>query len=166
MRWFRRRPERAWSRHVTSGKPITPMREPPPTPRELVSVVGIGQTETVNGVALTLLSLERYREADIVTFRLTHRRGMHLDFPSPELFITVTTGDDSPVRRISMMGGAGGGNGQELVFRYSYSFAPPIPENATEVVIEVSKIEWARYGRNERKIASVEVGPWRFTIKP
>jgi len=142
------------------------MREPPPTPRELISVVGVGQTETVNDVALTLLSLERYREADLVTFRLVHRRGMHVDFPSPELFITIATGDDSPVRRISMMGGSGGGNGQELVFRYSYAFAPPIPQEATDVVIEVSKIEWARYGRNERKITSVEVGPWRFTIKP
>src|SRR2546430_14803664 len=138
----------------------------PPTPRGLVSVVGVGQTEMVNGVALTLLSLERYREADIVTFRLTHRRGMHFDFPSPELFITVLTSDGAPPRRLWMMGGGGGGNGQELVFRYSYSFAPPIPPDATEAVIEVAKIEWARFGRNARTIASVDVGPWRFTIKP
>src|SRR2546428_4482608 len=124
--------DRRWSRIVSSGKRIGPMPEPPPTPRELISVVGVGQTETVNGVALTLLSLERYREADIVTFRLTHRRGMHLDFPSPELFITIATGDDSPVRRISMMGGSGGGDRQERGVLYSSSFAPPLPQNAPE----------------------------------
>jgi hypothetical protein len=148
-----------------TGKRTEPFVPPPPTPRELVSVVGVGQTQTVDGVALTLLSLERYREADVVTFRLTHRRGLHLDFPSPELFIAVTTGDDAPPRHLSMIGGGGGGNGQELVFRYTYSLAPPIPQDAREAVIEVGKIEWVRHGRNERKIASVDIGPWRFMIK-
>src|SRR6266571_1236876 len=163
MRWFGRRSQSRRELAVASGKrgahPITP---PPPTPRELIDVIGVGATETVGGVGLTLLSLERYREASVLTFRLVGRRGLSFDFPSPELFITITAGDDVPTRRLWMMSGGGGGNGQELIFRYAYAFAPPIPQGATEAVIEVSKIEWARYGRNERKGSSVDVGPWRF----
>src|SRR2546421_4592715 len=80
-RWFRHTPD-----HRGSPASTTP---PPPAPRELVEVLGIGAAQTVGDRTITLLSLERYREGDIVTFSLTSKRGLHLDFPSPELFLAV-----------------------------------------------------------------------------
>ena len=136
-------------------------------PRELIEVIGVGKTEMVNGVALTLLSLERYREGDVVTFRLTSKRGLHLEFPSPELFIAVGPAASTSIPRFFMMGGGGGGGGNELTFRYSYGFSPGMPDGATDWVIEVTKIEWVwLYRSPERRVASVDVGPWRFVVRP
>ena len=140
-----------------------PPTAPYPTPRELVGVVGVGATETVNGEAITLLALERYREADIVTFRFARpRRGRH-ELHFPELDIGVTGGDDV-ARRVWAMGGGGGG-GDELIFRHAYAFAPPTAE-ARDVVIEVRKIDWMKHSERGRGVGSTDVGPWRFTIKP
>ncbi len=168
MRWLRpSRPKREWAWHVSVGQagPLVP--PPPPTPRELIEVIGVGKTEVVNGVALTLLSLERYREGDIVTFRLTAKRGLHLDFPSPELFIAVGPAASPSTPRFSMMGGGGGGGGKDLIFRYSFGFSPGMPDEATDWVVEVTKIEWVRPRRSpQRKVASVDAGPWRFVIRP
>jgi hypothetical protein len=167
MRWLRpARPKREWAQHVSAGKVGPPVPQPP-TPRELIEVIGVGKTEVVNGVALTLLSLERYREGDIVTFRLTAKRGLHLDFPSPELVIAVGPAASPSTPRFSMMGGGGGGSANDLTFRYSYGMSPRMPDEATDWVIEVTKIEWVwGYRSPERKVASVDVGPWRFTIRP
>lgn len=139
----------------------------PPQPRTLVEVIGVGRTETVNGVSLTLLSLERYREGDILTFSLTSKRGLHLDSPSPEIFIQIGPSGATATPRFSMMSGGGGGAGNELIFRYSFGVAPGMPDDATDWVIEVAKIEWVfPYRSPERKVARVDLGPWRFTIRP
>jgi hypothetical protein len=166
MRWLRRpgRPQRSWTLHGGKSEPSV---APPPALRELIEVIGLGKTETVGGVALTLLSLERYREGDLVTFRLTRKRGLHLDFPSPELSLAVGPAASMSTPRFSMMSGGGGGGGNELTFRYSYGFSPGMPDGATDWVIEVAKIEWVRpYRSPERKVASVDVGPWRFVVRP
>jgi hypothetical protein len=167
MRWLRpSRPKRDWAQLVSVGQ-VGPPVPPPPTPRELIEVIGVGKTEMVNGVALTLLSLERYREGDVGTFRLTAKRGLHLDYPSPELFIAVGPVASPWTPRFSMMGGGGGGSGNDLTFRYSYGMSPRMPDEATDWVIEVTKIEWVRHYRSpERKVASVDAGPWRRTIRP
>lgn len=153
--------------HLTQpGGPQRPMT-PPPRPRTLVEVLGIGRTETVNGVPLTLLSYERYREGDFVTFSLTSRRGFHLDYPSPEIFMRVGPAAATATPRFSDSGGGGGGDGQELRFRYSFGFSPPMPDDAADWVVEVTKIEWVRpYRQPERKVAHVDEGPWRFVIRP
>jgi hypothetical protein len=117
-------------------------------------------------VSLTLLSLERYREGDIVTFSLKSRRGLHLDFSSPEIFMQIGPAGATATPRFSMSGGGGGGNGQDLDFRYSFGFSPGMPDDATDWVIEVTKIEWVRpYRSPERKVARADIGPWRFVIR-
>jgi hypothetical protein len=137
---------------------------PPPQPRELIDVLGIGQTETVSGVALTLLSLERYREGHIALFRLHRARGrLEREFPSPELDLAITPEGTVPYR-FWMMGGGGGGGTRELEFRYSYAIVPAPPSDASEVVIEVRAISWKRYGAGTYKVVSVDPGPWRFRI--
>ena len=143
------------------------MPPPPPRPRTLVEVLGIGRTETVNNVALTLLSYERYREGDYVTFSLTSRRGMQRDYPTPEIFMRVGPSGATETPRFSDGGGGGGGGGQELYFRYSFGFGPPMPDDVNDWIVEVTKIEWARpYRGPERRVARVDEGPWRFVIRP
>jgi hypothetical protein len=73
---------------------------PPPQPRVLVDVVGVGQTETVNSVALTLLSVERYREGHVVLFRMfRHRERSERDLPTPHFDLAVTPEGSTPYRR-------------------------------------------------------------------
>jgi hypothetical protein len=138
---------------------------PPPQPRELIDVVGVGLTETVGGVALTLLSVERYREAHIALFRLFRARGrFEWEFPSPHLDLSVTPEGEAPYRHW-MMSGSGGGGMRELEFRQSYAIAPAPPSEATETVIEVRKISWERYAAGTYKVVAVDTGPWRFSLK-
>lgn len=140
----------------------------PPRPRELIEVLGVGKTETVSGVALTLLSLERYREGDVVTFRLARQRAKwQRDFPSPELFLAVGPAGAPATPRFSGMSGGGGGGMEEIEYRYTFSFSPGMPDDANDWVIEVTKIHWIRpYRSPERNIESVDLGPWRFAIRP
>src|SRR5512132_2081161 len=82
---------------------------PPPQPRELIDVVGIGRTETVGGVAVTLLSLERYREGHVALFRMfRHRERSERELPMPHFELAVTPENSTPYR-FWMMGGTGGG---------------------------------------------------------
>jgi hypothetical protein len=143
------------------------MPPPPPRPRELIEVIGVGQTETANDVAVTLLSLERYREGDIVTFRLLRKRAKwERDFPSPELFIAVGPSGATARPRFGGMSGGGGGGMEEIEYRHTFSLSPGMPDDVTDWVVEVEKIEWVRMGQPGRTVQSVDVGPWRFVIRP
>lgn len=140
-----------------------PFPPPPPQPRELIDVIGVGATETVGGVAITLLSLERYREGQIALFRLFRARGrLEREFPSPHLELGVTPEGTSPYR-FWMMGGTGGGT-REVEYRQSYAIVPAPPGDASELVIEVRAISWERYDAGKYKVVSIDPGPWRFSI--
>src|SRR2546428_9485990 len=131
MRWLRRRrrrPPRRVRMVAVRGTKTEPMPPVPPTPRELVEVIGIGRTETVNNVSLTLLSLERYREGDIVTFRLVRRRGLHRDFPSPELFIATGPAAATATPRFGYMSGGGGGGVGQVRYCHSVCLKPRMPD--------------------------------------
>jgi len=137
---------------------------PPPQPRVLVDVIGVGRTETAGGVALTLLSVERYREGHVALFRLVRARGrFERDYPSPHLELVVLPEGAAPYR-FWMMGGSGGGM-RELEYRQSYAIVPAPPSDTSETVIEVREISWERYRAGARKVVSVDGGPWRFTIR-
>jgi hypothetical protein len=142
--------------------------EPAPAQRELVEVLGIGRTEVAHGVALTLLSLERYREGDTLNFRLVRKRGfLQRDIPSPELFIRVGPSSATHTPRFSGMSGGGGGGMQEITYRFSFGVSPGMPDDAGDWVVEVTKIEWVKpYRSPERRIWSIDHGPWRFVIRP
>lgn len=135
---------------------------PPLQPRELVDVVGIGQTETVHGVALTLLSVERYREGHIALFRLRRARGRtEREFPTPDLSLVVTPAGTVPYR-FWMMSCSGSGMPPEVEHRQSYAIVPAPPSDAGDIIIEVREISWKRYGSGTYKVVSVDTGPWRF----
>jgi hypothetical protein len=144
-----------------------PVPTPPPQPRELIDVIGVGQTETVGGIALTLLSLERYREGHVALFRMfRHRERSERDVPLPHFELAVTPESGSTPYRFWMMGGTGGGGvAGEMEYRQAYAIAPSPPSDGSEIVIEVREVSWERLGAGTRKVVSVDTGPWRFTIR-
>ncbi|HKY50112.1 MAG TPA: hypothetical protein VJP45_02535 [Candidatus Limnocylindria bacterium] len=153
-------------RLVFSGKgPAVP--PPPPQPRELIDVLGVGTTQTVGGVALTLLSIERYQEGLIALFRMFRARGLlEREFPSPHLELAVMPVASVPYR-IWMTSGGGGGGMREIEYRHSYAIVPAPPDDANELVIEATKITWERYrgtGSYPYEVVKVDVGPWRFRV--
>jgi hypothetical protein len=166
MRLFRRRSPSGWLvRAPLRNGAAHPIPPPPPQRRDLIEVVGVGHTETVGDVALTLLSVERYREGHIALFRLFRtRESSEREFPSPHLELAIVPEGTVPYR-FWMMGGTGGGGMRELEYRQSYAIAPAPPSDTSETVIEVRTISWERYGAGTRKVISVDTGPWRFAIK-
>jgi hypothetical protein len=121
-------------------------------------------TENVGGVALTLLSVERYREGHVALFRLLRARGrFEMEYPSPSLHLAVTPEGTVPYR-FWMMGGGGGGM-REIEYRLSYAIVPAPPSDVSETVIEVREIVWERWKEGTHKVASVDTGPWRFSIR-
>jgi hypothetical protein len=114
-------------------------------------------------VALTLLSVERYREGHVVLFRVFRARGrLEREFPSPHLELAVIPEGTVPYHCWMMSGGGGGM--RELEFRQSYAIVPAPPSDAAETVIEVRAISWDRYDGGTRRVVSVDPGPWRFSI--
>ena len=127
-------------------------------------MTGVGVTQTVDGVALSLLSLERYREGVIALFRMRRRRGpFEREFSSPHLAITVLPAGPMP-HSVWLMSAGGGGGMRELEFRMSYAIVPAPVADAGVIVIEVGEISWAHHRQGTRKVVSVDNGPWRFTI--
>jgi hypothetical protein len=166
--FFRSRsPRREYTLIRDTGAADHPALPPsPPQPRELVDVVGVGQTETVNGVAVTLLSVERYREGHVVLFRMfRHRKRSERDLPMPHFELSVTPQSSMPYR-FWMMGGTGGGGVEgEMEYRQAYAITPSPPSDDGEVVIEVREISWKRYGSGTYKVVAVDTGPWRFSVR-
>jgi hypothetical protein len=166
MRLFHRRSRsREVFRYTQKTGAVHPIPPPPPAqPRELIDVVGVGHTQTVGGVSLTLLSVERYREGHIALFRLLRARGRsEREFPSPHLELRVLP--EGPVPYGFWLSGGTGGGMVELEYRQSYAIVPAPPSDASETVIEVRDVSWVRFGAGTRKVVSVDTGPWRFTIK-
>jgi hypothetical protein len=158
-----RTPRRVVTFHDATGTAERPT--PPPQPHDLIDVVGIGATETVGGVTLTLLSVERYREGHVVLLRLLRPRGrLEREFPFPHLDLAVRPEGPVPYR-FWMMGGGGGGM-REVEYRLSYAIVPAPPRDADETVIEVRSISWDRQDGGTRKVVSVDPGPWHFSIGP
>ena len=132
--------------------------------RELVSVIGVGQTVTAADLSITLLSYERYREADIANFWfVTERKPERFVFP--ELVFQVATTRDAVTRRPWGMGGSGGGGRDDhYSWRHSTAFVPPAADGA-EVQIEISRIDWMSHSSGQANVASTTQGPWRFTVR-
>jgi hypothetical protein len=164
LRFFRSRPSHAiTSRLFTKGQAAA-LPPPPPQPRELIDVVGVGATETAGGVALTLLSLERYREGHVALFRLLRARGLfELEYPFPHLDLVVTPEGTAPYR-FWMMSGGGGGGMREIEYRLSYAIVPAPPSAASGTVIDVREISWQKHHEGKYKVVGVDTGPWRFSI--
>jgi hypothetical protein len=163
--FFRSRPSSVTAHQVVRGKsPSAPVQPRPPQPHDLIDVIGVGVTENVGGVALTLLSVERYREGHVALFRLLRARGLfEMEYPSPSLHLAVTPEGTVPYR-FWMMGGGGGGM-REIEYRLSYAIVPAPPSDVSETVIEVREIVWERWKEGTHKVASVDTGPWRFSIR-
>ena len=119
----------------------------------------------VGGVALTLLSLERYAEVSILLFRLVAPRPRGHDFFTPQLHGSITYPSSRNYAHTPMSSGGGAGE-HEIEYRMSYAFWPT-PPSGTELAITVSEIAWQRLpsGPVAREVAMTTVGPWRFVVQ-
>jgi hypothetical protein len=164
--FFRSRASRrdyAFGLRTGTAEPLAPA--PPSQPRELIDVIGIGATEMVGGVALTLLSVERYREGHVALFRMfRHRERSERELPMPHFELAITPESSTPYRFWMMGGTGGGGVAGEMEYRQAYAIAPAPPSDGSEIVIEVREISWERLGAGTRKVVAVDTGPWRFSI--
>ena len=142
--------------------PLLPPR--PPAALELVQVLGIGASQTVAEITLTLLSVERYTNVCIVHFRLVGPRQRGREFLLPELLWSITDGLSSDFTRSPLSSG-GGGREDRFEYRMSYAFWPA-PATPTDIVFDVHEIAWQRLrpGHAERQLAMTTTGPWRFVV--
>lgn len=164
---MRARSERRFTwRATTTARPATPPPPPIPQPRTLVEVIGIGATAVVQGIALTLLSVERYEEGLIVSFRMVRHRGrVQMDWPYPSLLVTVAPAGSVPYRVLARGGSGGGTIAGEIEYRLSYAVAPAPPAGALDLSVEVSEIAWERTRGTRAEIVSRDPGPWRFSVR-
>ncbi len=159
------RPNQSWSVLKPMPGPIGPLAAPRPTARELIDVIGIGVSEVAGGVALTLLSLERYAEVSILLFRLVAPRPRGHDFFTPQLHWSISDPSSRNYACSPMMSGGGGGD-HEIDYRMSYAFWPT-PRSAAELTITVAEIAWLRrpYNPLAPDVATTSAGPWRFVVQ-
>ena len=162
--WPLRRPNRALTELKMKPGTARPLPPRPPAALELVEVLGIGASQTVGEITLTLLSVERYTNVGIVHFRLVGPRPRGREFLLPELRWSITDALSSDYIRSPMSSGGGGGE-DRFEYRMSYAFWPT-PATPTNIAFDVQEIAWQRLrlGHAERQVATTTTGPWRFVV--
>ena len=118
----------------------------------------------MNGVRLTLLSVERYAEGVVLLFRLVRRRGRFaFSYPMPSLAISMDPAGAVPYR-VLMKGGGGGGD-EEIEYRLTYAVVPAPPPGTHAIAIAVDEIAWERGAMNGRaEVVARDAGPWRYVV--
>lgn len=127
-----------------------------PRLRDLLRVIPVAQSHTVDGVTVTLLSIETYADGFVATFRVIAEPA-----PSghrfPQLVLEIT--DDQGNR---YNGWPGGGVGDYEQWRLIHRFAPALAPNAQELHLDVTDVRWRTPGNQPEEKA--EVGPWAFAV--
>lgn len=141
---------------------------PPPTLRDLVDVVPIGQTERAGAATLTLLSLERYADGFLVRGRLLWNGDepsagdgdWNVDHP-----VVVLAADD---RGTVYHGRNHGGGGGDASWRFDHAFAPAIAPTVAELRLTVPALRWHRASPPWTALSTAEErtdpGPWTFVV--
>lgn len=137
---------------------------PGPGLRELRRVIPVAQSQTVAGVAVTVLSLESYDDGFIVNLRLLGE-----PVPGAQRFVrpTVNVLDDAGQRYQVW---PGGGYGQGAQWRLSIHCAPALRESGatsgTTLRVEIPGIRWfVRHGASAAPVEESQAGPWTFEIR-
>ncbi len=136
----------------------------------LERVIPVVQTQSIDGGALTVLSIDAYAEGSEVRLRLhlnEERESSVIPFgqdfpPMPELTLIVR--DDRGHRWIAMPGSGGGGG---TSWQWDFRAHQPIDPEARELVLEVPEITWRKHGPKRARADSVEriqAGPWTFRV--
>jgi hypothetical protein len=133
---------------------------------EVVRVTGVGERREKDGVALTLLSVELYRDGVVAQFHIVQRRqaGAAGAFGLPQLAVAASD-DRGTVYRERPYGGSGGGPDHGTVnWRMASAFAPAAPEDARMLVLRVDEVVWSTASGTELVESERTAGPWEFVV--
>jgi len=144
-------------------------RGPDATLRDLLDVLGVGQSVQVGQGTLTVLSLERYADGFVAQFRVLQtyeppRTFVDLGFPD----LVCQAGDDHGGSYTPWPhGGSGGGGGRGLLhWRIAYRYAPALDSAARELRLTIRELRWMGHIGSGQPPTSTDVvtGPWTFVV--
>jgi hypothetical protein len=136
---------------------------------DLVRVVAAGQTATVDGVSVTLLSIELYDDGFIINGRVRRSipsssdEGVHW-LPALDTGTELRAADGHGGVYASL-GMGGGGDAKE--YRLHQTFSPALALNASELRIELANLRYVRFdprAPDDRSRDELKHGPWSFVI--
>jgi hypothetical protein len=120
----------------------------------------IAQTQSQQGLEVTLLSLEEYAEGFLVN-GLLRREGAAEAIVFPEIALAAT---DNQGHGYASWPVAGTGSPNQ--WRFAYGLAPPLDASARQVAVEVTvqRVRHLEPGGRELVVNRVDLGPFSFTI--
>lgn len=124
--------------------------------RDLLRVIPVAQSHTVDGVTVPLLSVETYADGIVATFRVLAEPVPAVN-RLPQLALAAT--DD---QRNRYKGWPVGGVGDREQWRLIHRFAPAHATNARERSLNVTDVQWRTPGSQPEEKA--QVGPWAFVV--
>jgi len=134
---------------------------------DVVRVTGVGERREKGHVALTLLSVELYRDGVIAQFHLVQRRHPRAPgaFGLPRFAVTASD-DRGTVYKERPYGGTGGGSDRDTVnWRMASAFAPAAPDAARMLTLRVDEILWSMASGTELVESERTAGPWEFVVQ-
>jgi len=143
-----------WIEQQSSAVPVPAearvTRGPDATLRDLLDVLGVGQSVQVGQAMLTLLSFERYVDGFLAQFRVLQTYEpprTFLDLGLPDL--VCEAGDDRGGSYTPWPhGGSGGGGGRgPLQWRIAYRYAPALDSAARELRVTIRELRWMATSR-------------------
>lgn len=133
--------------------PIPDHRPPPPALRTLVRVLPVARTETRDGLAVTLLALERYDNGFVLQCVLqTGDRATGMPDPHP------VVADDCGNRYTAWGGGGGGSGAHQGEWRCAFNCVPALDPAARAVTVAIPDLPFLTGDDATRP------GPWTFTV--
>lgn len=137
---------------------------------KLRRVISVGRSRAIEGITLTLLSVESYDGGYLAHTRIVlDQDPFEQTEPSvPDSFPPdpkpLLTAHDDRGGRYPMLPNGGSSSGRE--WRWEFRSARPHDPEAGELTIEVARIRWERHGPRQRYpvMEREQVGPWTFTV--
>ena len=134
---------------------------------EIVRVIGVGERRVGGDLALTLLSVEIYRDGFVAQFHLVGGRPTEgaSGMPGFPQFTAAASDDRGTIYRERPYGGSGGGNSPGRVsWRMASAFAPALGEGARALTLRVGEVAWSTIAEGEMRASHTTAGPWEFVV--
>jgi hypothetical protein len=139
-----------------------------PTLAELVRVVGVGKSQLIDGVTISLLAVEVYEDGFAIPLVIRAAAGRDFalaQIPEYEdaarLELQVT--DDAGNTYSAWPWGVAGSDAEQ---RCQVALTPPLPQSARALNVRIEEVVLRRHSKSQdRKVSEIRWrGPWLFTI--